>query len=66
MYRLSMWQRIKLAVLGEVKVGMMRGRDLYVFNCRTHGLQLTYPHGYYGLVSCDKCLKEALESRSLL
>jgi hypothetical protein len=39
---------------------------LYVFNCRTHGLQLTYPHGYYGLVSCDKCLKEALESRSLL
>jgi len=63
---LSLFQRLKLKLLGRAKIGERRypgwrgHLPFYVVRCEEHGLFIDYPHGYSRFFSCPKC-KEAEE-----
>jgi hypothetical protein len=61
-YELNTWQRIKLSLLGNVKVDRLEKEhgyvDLYLFKCPKHKLALNYPQGHYEILHCKKCFEE--------
>ena len=62
--KLSLWQKLILAINGQVFIAKMKGTGdygismVYVVRCIKHGNYLDSPHGYSGYFSCDECLKE--------
>lgn len=60
-FELSFIQRIKMRLLGSVKVGdrkeegWISNLPFYAFRCRTHGLQYGYLAGFAKLLICPEC-----------
>lgn len=68
MPKLSLWQKIKLQVLGyvylyeEQRPGWTGKLPMYLVKCKKHKyLYIDYPHGFPGgqFFSCPKCLDGA-------
>jgi hypothetical protein len=45
--------------LGFLSNGLHNKLDVYLFNCRTHGLQIATPSGWSNRLICTSCLLEA-------
>ena len=64
---LTFSQRIKLRLNGMVyvgdhrEVGWKRSIPVYVFRCRKHGLQQSYPVGFAQRLLCPECLKAGVQ-----
>ena len=62
--KLTLWQRILLRVNSyvfvryEKRAGWKGYLPIYVFKCKRHGLQESYPHGYDNRLDCLECLEE--------
>jgi len=61
---LSLWQKIKLKILGYAyighrqKPGWKAPLPFYVVRCEKHGLFEDYPHGRSQYFLCPKCREE--------
>ncbi len=59
--RLSLMQKISLALFGRARVGLRtregwRGSIMhYAIKCPKHGVVVTYPTGFKGVLKCPKC-----------
>ena len=62
--KLSSLQKIKLGLLGKVLLDYKKNPFgnkkvfFYAFKCAVHGLQMDYPHGYAGTLTCPECIKQ--------
>jgi len=69
---LSLWERVKLAVMGRIYVGDYTHEGWsgslphYLIYCDRHGLCVTYPSGYDRKLLCDKCIEEWLNDRNIV
>jgi hypothetical protein len=63
---LSFFQLLILMIQGSVLIANLRlegWRDkipIYLFKCKKHGYQLSYPQGHMMVIRCPKCAKEEL------
>jgi hypothetical protein len=61
--KLGFMDSVSLRLLGYAKVGYLRRggqdrRDVYLFKCKTHGVQIATPSGWSNKLVCSACLDE--------
>lgn len=64
LFRLGFLDSISFNIFGYVKLGFLtRGShdkiDVYLFKCKTHGVQIGTPSGWSNRLVCSACLSEA-------
>ena len=64
LFKLSFLDSISFRLFGYTKLGFLsRGLhdklDVYLFKCRTHGIQIATPSGFSNKLLCTTCLIEA-------
>jgi len=66
---LSLLQKLLLKVQGYVFIRLVRTElgfvEVYLGNCKSHGLYLTHPAGFYRLIRCPDCLAESYSKRKV-
>jgi hypothetical protein len=56
------WKKIKLKIFGKVYMGNKKrsgwnnSLSFYAFRCLLHGVQFSYPTGYYEKLICPECV----------
>ena len=61
--KIGLLEELSLEILGHAKIGSIVGkhqfsRDVYVFNCEKHGLQISLPSGWSNKLLCNSCISE--------
>jgi hypothetical protein len=63
---LNIFQLLILMIQGSVLIANLKlegWRDkmpLYLYKCKEHGYQLTYPQGHMMIIRCPKCAQELI------
>ncbi len=74
-FNLTLAQRIKLKILGEIKILNSRPQhwtgcpgtvDFFIVSCPLHGLFLDNKHGNEDITRCPRCFDDALREFELL
>jgi len=62
LFKLSFIDSISLKLFGYAKLGYQKRaqarQDIYLFNCRNHGLQIATASGWSNKLVCTECLNE--------
>jgi len=59
--KLNLLQKIRLHIFGKVHVGEYKKKawqsamPFYAFNCKEHGMQISYPTGWKKILKCQIC-----------
>lgn len=61
--KIGLLEELSLEIFGHAKIGSIVGkyqfnRDVYVFNCDKHGLQISLPSGWANKLLCNSCINE--------
>jgi hypothetical protein len=61
--RLSIGQRLLLRIGGELNIRIQESAnhepiELFLRRCSKHGVVVTYPQGYDGILRCPKCAQD--------
>lgn len=63
LFKLGFLDSISFKLFGYKKLGSLSQgsniRDVYIFNCETHGVQIATPCGWANRLVCNSCLSDA-------
>ena len=70
LFKLSLMDSLSLKLLGYTKLGNLRrgaqvNQDVYLFQCKIHGVQIATPSGWSNRLVCPACLGEAHKEMEL-